>query len=666
MERNIQLVSTGLPSTLDEGTRKSQPLHEGTNIDSKDSMGNKQPIDTELPSMTFDEGTTKTTPRLEGSLRDKDSWENIPLADMEPIHPTVADLLGASAKYQVNETQSSRLRYRSMTKNKGKTSSKVEPDTKPLQLQTLADVQAFILSEDELINKVMKNKCLLLGRTWMRILRDQTDKLVEATISTLNRSSTTIQDLYKGLNVTTQLFKDINAAIKDDPATNKKINEAIETFANILPIPLRIMLSKEETSAAWAKSSTNMAWNLGSRMVVIEISQTALKREVFSLRQDTLKIKSMMTGIYHAFKGQSSLAPFSIPPTQAQPITIITTHPESSQAAPKTDKGKGVATESNEDPLKLVHASIIVRPDLNEGVKVRYMINRKMYYLTNTKMQAYLDKEEKLKKTDEESRLMAISKHEVIKVMQEEAEKIGLDPKKIASSKAGKKFEKAQDSEHQVLKRKDSKKVKRLTELNKKRVEQYMWTMINRIKPETITDVKIYCNTKHVVLSIYMNNNKRNFDVYDPFKFTDFRITKLGQIIQKKKNFIVKDLMTSLSKRYERLKKFFEELRIQPAQPASVPEQASSQTLGRKRKHMELEPEDKVLGLECNQSLPKVFHLLTIWSSKSLNMGSSSRMYLVIMHSKDRMISTRLEQILLYCTWRWTQRSRLKRMKDSP
>nr|GEZ02083.1 hypothetical protein [Tanacetum cinerariifolium] len=30
LERNIQLASTGLPSTLDEGTRKSQPLPEGT------------------------------------------------------------------------------------------------------------------------------------------------------------------------------------------------------------------------------------------------------------------------------------------------------------------------------------------------------------------------------------------------------------------------------------------------------------------------------------------------------------------------------------------------------------------------------------------------------------------------------------------------------------
>nr|GEX70946.1 copia protein [Tanacetum cinerariifolium] len=45
------------------------------------------------------------------------------------------------------------------------------------------------------------------------------------------------------------------------------------------------------------------------------------------------------------------------------------------------------------------------------------------------------------------------------------------------------------------------------------------------------------------------------------------------------------------------------ELGIQSALPALVPEQASSQTIGRKRKHIELKPEVKVHGLECNRSL---------------------------------------------------------------
>ncbi|GKB07233.1 hypothetical protein Tco_0835517, partial [Tanacetum coccineum] len=73
LERNIQLASMGLPSTLDEGTCKSQ---------------------------TLPESTTKTTPRPKGSLGDKDSEGNKPPVDMEPIYPTIVDPSGTSAKYQ--------------------------------------------------------------------------------------------------------------------------------------------------------------------------------------------------------------------------------------------------------------------------------------------------------------------------------------------------------------------------------------------------------------------------------------------------------------------------------------------------------------------------------------------------------------------------------------
>ncbi|GJT66149.1 hypothetical protein Tco_1017629 [Tanacetum coccineum] len=86
----------------------------------------------------------------EGALRDKDLEGNKTLADTEPINPIVADLLGTCVKYKVDETYTTRLTYQSLTENKGKTSSEVEPDTEPLQLKTFADVQAFLLSEDEM------------------------------------------------------------------------------------------------------------------------------------------------------------------------------------------------------------------------------------------------------------------------------------------------------------------------------------------------------------------------------------------------------------------------------------------------------------------------------------------------------------------------------------
>nr|GEW29888.1 retrovirus-related Pol polyprotein from transposon TNT 1-94 [Tanacetum cinerariifolium] len=392
LERDIQLVSTRLPSILVEGTRKTQPLPEGKATHPKDLRGNIQPLDRDLTSTTPDEGMTKTMLHPERLLRDKDSGGNIPPADMKLIHTIVADPSGTGAKYQVDETQSTRLRYQSLTKNEGKTSF-----------------------EDELDKDSDEEEVLATG-----------------------------EDMDEDLRVA---------------------------------------------------------------------EEAALKREVSSL---------------------------------------------SSQAGLRIDKGKGIVTESEKDPSKkLVHASNIVYPNPDEPVKVEFMINGKMVYLTKQEIQEYRDKEYKMKKATKEAKLLAMSKPEVIKVVWEEAKKLGINPKEAIFTKAGEQFKKAQDAEHEVLKREHSKKVKRLTKLNKRRAKEYMITELD----------------------------------------------ELGPIIQKKKNSIVKDPMTSLSKRYKRLKKIPKELGIQSALPAPVPEQALSQTSGRKRKHTKLEPKIKVPGLECNRSL---------------------------------------------------------------
>ncbi|GJW32774.1 hypothetical protein Tco_0052806 [Tanacetum coccineum] len=114
--------------------------------------------------------------------------------------------------------------------------------------------------------------------------------------------------------------------------------------------------------------------------------------------------------------------------------------------------------------------------------------------------------------------------------------------------------------------------------------DSYMWTVSSRLKPEPITDIKIHPKTKPVVITVYRGTDGRNFEFHEPFLF-------LG----KRDN----------NPRYERLKKTLEELRIHYALPAPAPEQASSRSSRRKWKHMELEPETRIPGLECNRSLPE-------------------------------------------------------------
>nr|GEW36919.1 hypothetical protein [Tanacetum cinerariifolium] len=560
LERNIQLASVGLPSTPDEGTRKSKPLLEGTATYPKDSGGNVQPLDRYLTFTSADEGMAKTMSRPEWSLGDKGSEGNIPPADMEPINPTDTDLSGTGAKYQVGETQSTRLKYQSLPKNKVKTCSEVEPDTEPLQLQTFADIQAFLLSKDKLDKEIDEEDVFAAGDDMNEDIqatrefrtpspkqdhpkpsqehhevpavsyadlnalieayydenvahKDQTGKLVDQTMSFVDRSITAIKVLYKGLEVVTQLLKDISIAVKDDPPTNKKIDEAIETFAKI---------SSQTT-------------------------KTALKREVSSLKQDTSEIKAIITEMYAAFEGQPSLAPSrSVTPTLAltdiqanvkgeNTNTTAIEEPHShTEGETEIDKGKGIVIESDENlSKKLVKASYIVRPDPDEPVRVEFMINGRLFYPT---------KEE-------------IQEPEVIKVVQEEAKNLGINPKEAISTKAGEKFKKAQDAEHE----------------------------------STDTDGRI-------------------FDVHKPFLFVAFGIFKLDElrkIIPKKRNAVVKDLMNPLSQMYERLRQIPKKLGIQSALPAPVRKQALSLTSGRKRKHLELVPETRIPRLECNRALAK-------------------------------------------------------------
>nr|GEZ26997.1 hypothetical protein [Tanacetum cinerariifolium] len=202
-----------------------------------------------------------------------------------------------------------------------------------------------------------------------------------------------------------------------------------------------------------------------------------------------------------------------------------------------------------------------------------------------------LDKEEEIKKAEEEAKLNAICKTKLIKVVREEAKKLGIHPKEAITTKAGELFKKTQDTEH---------------ELRKHKYDSYMWTARSRLKPEPITDIKIHPKTKPVVITVYRGADGRNFDFCKRLLFEAFGISELDElkeITPKKKNAVVKDLMNSLSQMYERLRKIHEELGIQSSLHAS--EQAPSQTSGRKRKYIELEPETRIPGLECNRALPE-------------------------------------------------------------
>nr|GEX83439.1 hypothetical protein [Tanacetum cinerariifolium] len=220
-------------------------------------------------------------------------------------------------------------------------------------------------------------------------------------------------------------------------------------------------------------------------------------------------------------------------------------------------------------------ASILKAPQPKVHVSVRgENFKKQINNLTNDEIQEYLNKEEKIKKKAKHAKLLEMIKTKITKVVHKEVEKARIDLKIVLNTKGGGQFKKIQDAKHQVHKRQHTKKSKRLMELKNKRTNQYMWTISNRLRLKPISYVKIHPNLKPVVLIVYRANDRRNFQVHNPSKYTNFRVTELdelGLFIQKKKNKIVGKVMTSLGKR--------------------------------KRKHFKLEPEIIVLGLECNQIL---------------------------------------------------------------
>nr|GEW20325.1 protein kinase superfamily protein [Tanacetum cinerariifolium] len=179
-------------------------------------------------------------------------------------------------------------------------------------------------------------------------------------------------------------------------------------------------LTQEEHLASWTKSSTSMAWNLGPRMTAVESSQDKIEFEISSLRKDTLDIKSMMTKIYQV--ENVTKAKTNKPPSHTEEEHAAMEEEPTNVVLIKIVKPTKILTLEIQ-PITTIISTSQPEPSVpqREGKAI---------------IQAHLDKEEKFKKAVEEAKQFKMTKTEVIKVIQEEAEKIGLNPKKIISAKA--------------------------------------------------------------------------------------------------------------------------------------------------------------------------------------------------------------------------------------
>ncbi|GJT39538.1 hypothetical protein Tco_0939403 [Tanacetum coccineum] len=153
-EGNTQPVGIGLPSIpLDEVTSKSKPFLKGRMTDPKDSEGNKKLADMGLPYTVLDEGINKTKPLPEGAnIKDKNSERFKPFTNMKSSTPPVTVFSRTDAKYQVDQTQSTRFEVSVPDQHQAKILPEVDRILKPSYSFTVADIQA-LLEEDKLLEE---------------------------------------------------------------------------------------------------------------------------------------------------------------------------------------------------------------------------------------------------------------------------------------------------------------------------------------------------------------------------------------------------------------------------------------------------------------------------------------------------------------------------------
>ncbi|GKB54943.1 hypothetical protein Tco_0905696, partial [Tanacetum coccineum] len=106
-----------------------------------------------------------------------------------------------------------------------------------------------------------------------------------------------------------------------------------------------------------------------------------------------------------------------------------------------------------------------------------------------------------------------MTKSEIIKEVHEEAEKAEIDPKNVLSAEGGEQFKKIQDPEHQVLKRENSQRAKKTTELRKKRLEQYIVRLAGDLDTFNSNVSNSHWIVGHVGYSVYGIAIKRYNDI---------------------------------------------------------------------------------------------------------------------------------------------------------
>nr|GEV69257.1 hypothetical protein [Tanacetum cinerariifolium] len=213
-------------------------------------------------------------------------------------------------------------------------------------------------------------------------------------------------------------------------------------------------ISQDQHLAAWAKSSNFMAWNLGPsvRQTTLAITEGPANAKGENVTQaDTEEPPSHTEGEHVTIEDATEKDKFDKAeeePTRAIPISNVRpiTRPNPKVAMIESSSRPTLTDPPSMKSLflkKLLQSLKEKEMDPDEPIRDPYIIIGKMHYLTNDEINAHLENKDKIKKAAKEAKMFKKTKTEVIKVVKEKDEKIGLDHKTSISAQAGEKFKKA-------------------------------------------------------------------------------------------------------------------------------------------------------------------------------------------------------------------------------
>ncbi|GKF33062.1 hypothetical protein Tco_0106262, partial [Tanacetum coccineum] len=269
---NKQPIDMGLPSmTSDEGTAKTT-LHPKGSLGGKDLGGNKPPADIEAINSTIaDPSGTDAKYQVVQTKSTRLRYQSLTENEGKPSHkgeldiqPLVLSTYADVRAFLLSDDEAQESEEDILRADKPQSSH--APSTEASDINSSCDDiinkynNTLPLTEGQLVKYLRKVSTVLFDKiikdNWEKHKEaavnyanlkasideyydenithsDQTNKLVEASMSSLDKSRTTISDLYKGLNIITKILKEINNAVKDNPVINKKINKATESFTKI-------------------------------------------------------------------------------------------------------------------------------------------------------------------------------------------------------------------------------------------------------------------------------------------------------------------------------------------------------------------------------------------------------------------------------------------------